>query len=129
MSPLNGFVTARKAARPQDSGSEPSPREALHCGRLAVPVPQSQCSVLLEQLPLRGGLGLLSTSDDEDLEVWRVSGRSSSGWLGALTAVMKEAGNLSQLGDDGEQAHAPATAETGSTSTAKVLRSSSAEGR
>jgi hypothetical protein len=58
--------------------------------------------VLLEQLALRGGLGWLSASDDEGLEVRRVSRRSSSGWLGWLPAVMKEAGNLSQVGDDGE---------------------------
>jgi hypothetical protein len=58
--------------------------------------------VLLEQLALRGGLGWLSASDDEGLEVRRVSRRSSSGWLGWLPEVMKEAGNLSQVGDDGE---------------------------
>jgi hypothetical protein len=44
----------------------------------------------------------VSASDDEGLEVRRVSGRSASGWLGWLLAVMKEAGNLSQVGDDGE---------------------------
>jgi len=44
----------------------------------------------------------LSASDDEGLEVRRVSRRSASGRLDSLRAVMKEAGNLSQVGDDGE---------------------------
>ena len=69
--------------------------------------------MLLEQLLLGEGLGWLSPSDDVGLEVGRVSGRSSRGWHAGLAAVMKEAGSLSQVGDDGEQAHAPAAAGTG----------------
>ncbi len=49
--------------------------------------------MLLEQLALRGGLGWLSASDHEGLEV----GRGSSGWLSWLPAVMEEACNLSHL--------------------------------
>lgn len=69
---------------------------------MAVPVAETRCSVLLEQLALRAGVGWLSASDGEGLEVGRVSGRSSGGWLGRLSAVMKKAGNLSEVGDDGE---------------------------
>jgi hypothetical protein len=47
-------------------------------------------------------MGSLSASNDGGLEVRRVAGRSWRGWLGGLAAVMKEAGNLSQVGDDGE---------------------------
>jgi hypothetical protein len=45
-----------------------------------------------------------------------------------LSAVMKEAGNLSQVGDDGEQPHAPAAGRRVSTTTAKLVRST-AQGR
>ena len=55
----------------------------------------------------------MSTSNDGGLEVRLVLGWSSSGWLSGLGAVMKDAGNLNQVGDNGEQAHAAAAAGTG----------------
>ena len=64
--------------------------------------------MLLEQLSLSGGLAGVSALDDEGLEVRRVTGWSSSRWLGRLSAVTEEAGNALGVGDDGEQAHAPA---------------------
>jgi hypothetical protein len=84
-------VTSRKAALTAKLGQGAGLGARLRAAA-RLPVPKSQCSVLLKQLLLRRGLGWLSPSDDEGLEVRRVSGRSSSGRLGELAAVTQEAG-------------------------------------
>jgi len=54
----------------------------------------------------------LTASDNGAPPIGRVSRWCSGGGLGGLAAVTKEPSGARQVGDDGEQAHAPAAART-----------------
>jgi hypothetical protein len=56
-----------KPTRPQDSGSEPVSARGSALRHVASAVAESQGSMLLEQLALRGSGGGLSASDDGDV--------------------------------------------------------------
>jgi hypothetical protein len=107
-----GFASAGTAIGRGRPGARTNLGPAARVAVATLPFPGSVrlSSVLLEQPQLRGLLGLAVASYNLALPERRGSSGSAGGGLGRLAAVTKEARGASEVGDDGQEAHASAAA-------------------